>query len=181
MKQTSFFKNYKNGFGGALLQGRRKEARPLSTKHALHIVIRSDLKGVFAPGNRSLEKLIFSTAQKFNIKIYEWAANWSHIHAVIKINSREDYVKFIRSLNSLLAQKIRMKLESAKKVFTLRSFTRIISWGRDFKQTIGYQILNQLEAQGWINRNQRANKCTPKPKDKPSPSASKTKYIRSNG
>ncbi len=42
----------------------------LSTKHAIHLVLKSDLKGVFNPGNRRLEQLIRNTAEKFHIRVY---------------------------------------------------------------------------------------------------------------
>ena len=42
MKQTSFFKNQKKSFGPQDLIGKRKVARPLSTRHAIHLVLKSD-------------------------------------------------------------------------------------------------------------------------------------------
>lgn len=167
-KQLSLFKEV-NTFGGSLQIGRRKIARPLSTKSAIHLVLKADSKSIFNPGNRSLEKLIQQQAKKFQIKVYQMAINWSHIHAVIKIKSRSDYVKFIRALTSLLAMKAykywRRQNDSTlipEKVFTLRPFTRLIKWGRDFKRVMEYQILNQLEACGLISR----KKCSVHTKSK---------------
>ncbi len=107
----SFLKDYKKEFGGSLLEGKRKTMRPLSTKHPLHLVLKSCHKGHFNPGNFSLEKLIRSQCQKFGIKIFD-----------------------------------------------LRPFTRILSWGRDFKRGLDYQILNQMEALGLVRREKRAQK-----------------------
>lgn len=164
MKQLkmNFLNNYKKEFGGSLLIGKRKEARPLSNKHPIHLVIKSCHKGVFNPGNFSLEKLIKNQAKKFNIKVYDFAVNWSHIHLLIQLNNKNDYVKFIRSLTSILAQRIRQsayckKLSSTHtvllgKVFSLRPYTRILTWGRQMKNVLNYQIINQLEAAGHIVR-----------------------------
>ncbi len=55
--------------GGSLLLGKRKGPRALSTKHAIHLVLKSDLKGVFGPGNRGLEQLIRNTAERFHIRV----------------------------------------------------------------------------------------------------------------
>ena len=151
MKQIAV-RNYKSDFGGSLLAGRRKSQRPLSTRNAIHLVIRSTQSGVFAPGNRSLERLLSEQANRFSISIYRFAANWSHIHIVLKIKSREDYTKFIRSLTSVLSQAIRKSSPGRDCVFELRPFTRILKWGRDFKNAMDYQILNQLEARGLIKR-----------------------------
>lgn len=149
--QMGFLNDYKKEFGGLLLVGKRKTARPLSTKAPIHLVIKSYHKSLFNPGNFLLEKLIKNQAQNFNIKIYDFALNWSHIHLVIRLRHRSDYVKFIRFLASLLAQKIR-SAKKLEKIFTLRPYTRILTWGRQFKKVLEYQILNQLEARHLIVR-----------------------------
>lgn len=140
---------------GSLLIGKRKSKRPISTQSPLHLVLKSDLKGVFNPGNRRLEKRIRSLAQKFNLKIYDLALNWSHIHCVIRIKDRGDYNAFVRALTGTIALKIRKSIRDIAAVFTLRPFTRILSWGRDFKNALNYQVLNQLEAWGLIQRASR--------------------------
>ncbi len=148
MRQSSFTASNKSKkeHGGSLLSGKRKGRRPLSTKNAIHLVLKSDLKGVFNPGNRRLEQLIQNTAKRFHIRIYSMALNWSHIHCVMKIKDRKDYNAFIRVLTSIVALRIRIHQNFAGKVFTLRPFTRIISWGRDFKNVLSYLVLNELEA-----------------------------------
>ena len=82
MRQANFgfIKNYKKEFGGALLEGKRKTMRPLSTKHPLHLVLKSAHQNLFNPGNINLENLIKSQAKKFGIKIYDFALSWDHIH-----------------------------------------------------------------------------------------------------
>lgn len=154
MKQISmsFLKNYRKEFGGSLLLGRRKERRPLSTKHPMHLVLRSEFSGVFNPGNRSLERLIRSTAKRFGIKVYDLALNWSHIHCVIRIQNREIYNSFIRALTGTIARKVQMTKRRSEKLFSLRPFTRILEWGRDFQNAIQYQLLNQMEARGLAHR-----------------------------
>ncbi len=96
----------KKEHGGSLLEGKRKGRRALSNKHAIHLVLKSDLKGVFNPGNRRLEQLIRNTAERFQVRIYSTALNWSHIHCVMKIKDRKDYNAFIRVLTSILALRI---------------------------------------------------------------------------
>ena len=150
----------KKEHGGSLLLGKRKERRVLSSKHAIHLILKSDLKGVFNPGNRRLEKLLQKTADKFNIRIYSSAFNWSHIHCVIKIKHRKDYNAFIRALTSILAVRIRKHKNFTGKVFSLRPFTRILSWGRDFKNILSYLVLNQLESLGQWIRPKKAKKKT---------------------
>lgn len=158
MRQASFsfVKDYKKEFGGSLLEGKRKTRRPLSKKHPIHLVLKSTHKGIFNPGNRSMEKLIHSQAQKFGFKIYDLALNWSHIHLLFKLSDRNDYIKFVRSLTAILAMKLRQAKPHLEKIFNLRPFTRILSWGRDFKRGLDYQILNQLEASGLVVRKKKS-------------------------
>jgi REP element-mobilizing transposase RayT len=164
MKQIEFgfFQNSKiaPAFEGELLKGKRKSKRPLSTKAPMHLILRSSQSKVFRPTNQRLEKLIHRTAKESGVGIYELAINWSHIHFVIKIQRRENYVKFIRVLTSRLAmavQKIEAPLKT-QKLFTLRPFTRILHWGRDFKNTLEYLGLIQLEAAGFTRRKKKESR-----------------------
>lgn len=150
--QFGFTKDYKKQFGGSLLVGKRKTKRPLSVKSPLHLILKAEHKRFFKPGNRSLEKLIHQQTKKFGIRIYDLSLNWSHIHMLIKLERRADYVRFIRSLTSVMAQKIRSQIPDLTTVFSLRPFTRILSWGRDLKKCIDYIILNQFEAEGFVKR-----------------------------
>ncbi len=142
----------KKEHGSSLLLGKTKGRRGLSTKHAIHLVLKSDLKSVFNPGNRRLEQLIRNTAERFHVRIYSMALNWSHIHCVIKIKDRKNYNAFIRVLTSILALRIRRFKNFTGKVFTLRPFTRILNWGRDFKNVLEYLIANQSESLGLLFR-----------------------------
>ncbi len=155
----------KTEHGGSLLVGKRKGPRALSTKHAIHLILKSDLKGVFNPGNHRLEQLIGNTAERFHIRVYSTALNWSHIHCVIKIKVRKDYNAFIRVLTSILALRIRKHKSFTGKVFTLRPFTRILSWGRDFKNVISYLVLNELESLGLLVRPKKTKKIRKKTSD----------------
>ncbi len=112
----------------------------------------------------SLEKLIRDQAKKFNIKIYDMAVNWSHIHLVIQLKDKNDYTKFIRSLTSIITSKIRKVLPHLEEVFTLRPYTRIISWGRQFKNALRYQVINQMESFGLIKRDKNLIKHEKKKK-----------------
>jgi hypothetical protein len=178
MRQTSFGfrKDYKKEFGGSLLLGKRKSKRPLSTKHPIHLILKADQKGVFNPSSQKLNSLIRKTARLFNIQIYDLAVNWSHIHFLIRFKQRNDYVKFIRALSSLLTEfsnisepqcsSGRSPIQTAeisdstvqkRKLFTLRPFTRILAWGRDFRNAFSYLSLNQQESFGLIDRKKKVN------------------------
>ena len=164
MRQIAFgfLQDYKKEFGGTLLEGKRKTRRPISTKHPLHVILKSLVRGVFKPHNTSLDHLIRSQAKKFNIDIYDLALNWNHIHMVLRVYNRKNYVRFIRSLTSILAEKIRAVRPDLEEIFTLRPFSRVVSWGRDFKYVLAYQVLNQLEAWGLVKREMKVKKSCKK-------------------
>ncbi len=159
MRQLDFrFQNdYKKEFGGSLLQGKRKSARPLSTKKPMHLILKCTGKSVFNPSNRKLENLIRHQANKYGIKTYEIALNWSHVHLLIKLPSREAYVAFIRTITSLIVGFLSKTKGTLKGIFDLRPYTKILSWGKQFQRVVEYVELNTLEALGLIVRKKSVN------------------------
>lgn len=81
-------------------------------------------------------------ARKFHIRVYSAAVAHDHLHFVARIPSRAHYVKFIRALCGLLARKLGAKLWSEL------PFSRVATWGRDFKQLLDYLAKNREEAAG---------------------------------
>jgi len=158
----SFQNDYKKEFGGSLLQGKRKSARPLSTKKPIHLILKCSGKSVFNPSHRKLENLIRYQANKYGIKIYEIALNWSHVHLLVKLPSREAYVAFIRTITSLIVgvlskTKGDLSKNTLKGIFDLRPYTKILSWGKQFQRVVEYVELNTLEALGLIVRKKSVN------------------------
>jgi len=163
----SFQNNYKKEFGGSLLYGKRKSARPLSTKKPIHLILKCTGKRIFSPTDRKLENLIRHQSNKYGIKIYEVALNWTHVHLLIKLPSRDAYVAFIRTVTSLIVHfvskskgfvsktngvNLKTKDLDLKSIFDLRPYTKILSWGKQFQRVVEYIELNILEALGLIVR-----------------------------
>ncbi|MBS1969541.1 MAG: hypothetical protein JSU04_04515 [Bdellovibrionales bacterium] len=167
MRQTSFqfINNYKKEFGGSLLTGKRKTARPLSFKNPTHLILKSTGSHCFVPDSRKIERIINSQANKYGIKLYKLSLNWSHIHMVMLLPSKKAYLAFIRTLTSLLVSLLsKLKGKSLKGLFNLRPFTRILSWGRDFRNVINYHELNDMEARGFKRTKKKSKNSTDKPK-----------------
>ena len=125
--------------------------------------------------NQSLKKpkqlrLSFAHTNKKNSKTFggetlvgkrKTARPLSHknpIHLVIKLKDKNLYKFFIRQLTSKMAQAIWKKLPHLKTILSLRSFTRILEWGKDFGTAINYVILNIEESMGWIIRDKAIKK-----------------------
>jgi REP element-mobilizing transposase RayT len=152
----SFLKQYKKEFGGTLLVGKKKTKRPLSTRHPIHLILKSNKAKLFHPQNCDMSRILKADAKRFGIQIYDLAVNWSHIHLLIKIPSREAYTKFIRSVTSKLMVYFTNKAGwQISKIFDhiLRPYTRVLTWGKQFFTTLNYHKLNQFEARGFIRRN----------------------------
>lgn len=143
MKQLSLFKELKrNQFGGDLLVGKRKNRRPLSTKHPIHLVLRSKGPGLIAK-RKEIDLELRKAARKWGVRIYRQAIVHDHIHLLIKIPHRIAYRNFIQRLTGVLTNRLSIR-------WLQRPFTRIANWGKDFRQLCGYFTQNTLEALGQI-------------------------------
>ncbi len=138
--------------GGSQALKKRKVQRTLSGKSPIHLVVRSDkAKGIYSFVNHqtTLNKLIIRLGKKHGIKIYAHAVNWDHIHFVIRIFHRQNYNSWIRDLTGQIVQCISSKTRTQlREFFTTRPYTRLVSWGREFKTVMDYQILNKMEIFG---------------------------------
>jgi REP element-mobilizing transposase RayT len=152
MKQQPLFKlkNEPKKFGGSLLQGKRKTKRPLSVKKPLHLVLRTEEKRhkiLFSPKDKRLIMLIRDSADRYQIRIYNFAVNWNHFHFVILVPSREAYINFVRFLTAQAVACLSKKHgKNLKGLFSLRPFTRIVSWGQDFRRVCHYVAANIYES-----------------------------------
>ncbi len=147
-------------FGGRLLKGNAKRARPLSTKHAIHLVLKSDL----ARGSRSflggknvkrIDAIVRAQAKKAGVRIYHFVNVGNHIHLVIRLHSRRSYALFIRPVTGLIARQVlgaernspQIGSLSGNKFWQARPFTRLVNWGRDYDRIKGYMEKNRTQAQ----------------------------------
>lgn len=142
-KQLNLFDPIMTEFGGSLLVGKKKLKRILTTKKPIHMVLKgnNESSGPLFKHSKLLNREIKRWAKKFQIKIFNFAIEKAHIHFTIKISSRQNYNKFIRALTGRIAQLLNFK-------FTLRPFTKILEWGRQFKNVIRYVVQNKEEALG---------------------------------
>src|SRR5690606_12887550 len=77
-------------FGSSLSKSHPKTVRPLSTKQALHLVLKSDravgTSSMLArPHSRQVHKIVHRQAAKFCVRIYHFVNVGNHLHFVIRI------------------------------------------------------------------------------------------------
>ena len=167
MRQLSlgFLKDYKKEFGGSLLIGKRKTARPIAIKKPMHLILKTTKLSPFNPTNYKLEKIIKQYASKYQITVYDYALNWSHIHLTIKLPNREAYFAFIKTVTAALINYLSKALKKdLKGLFDLRPYTKIITCRKQFENAIDYMELNQQEALGLIVRVKKAMSRKKRPK-----------------
>lgn len=119
MKQQTLFKAQSNAkaHGGQHSINKRRSKRPLNTKQALHVTLRSE----FARGHRSLIKnknhinfVIKKAANLFNIRVYEKAICGNHLHLLIKGSKKSQIQNFFRVVAGHVAQEILRKFPLTK-------------------------------------------------------------------
>ncbi len=161
MKQTSFegegFEKPKNWFGGHSYKTNAKSKRPLSSKLPIHVVLRTNHKNSMRKPKAfgAVDKILHKTAKKHGVKIYEYANVGNHLHLLLKIPHIKRWAAFIRELTGRISQELQQLKgpEKGKKYWSKRPYTRIVQgWRKAYKTAKEYVMLNQWEAEGFINR-----------------------------
>ena len=177
-RQQSFFPKQSQEHGGALSVKTRRSRRPLATRKALHVTLKSDL----ATGQRSLKQhkqriqdLAAKWGKRFGVKTYRFAVCATHLHFLIKGTTREGLQNFFRVFAGHLAQyllnlapikpyeerPLRGCAKNHRKFWSVLTYSRVVTWGREFKRVAIYISKNQLEALHVI-----AYEARPRPKRK---------------
>jgi REP element-mobilizing transposase RayT len=154
--------------GGDHARGKRKTLRPIDTKQALHMTLKSSkARGALSmlhPNHcNAIEKFVRKTAEKWGVRVYRYANVGNHLHLLIRTRSRQAWKNFAKEISGGIAQIVTGAQkgaalprtqdstipESAKRGFwDGLIFTRIVSFGRDFNGVANYLIKNLFEAAG---------------------------------
>jgi REP element-mobilizing transposase RayT len=168
MRQLSFLNALPREHGGETTKGKRKIRRPFDSKQALHVVLRSSrARGQYSmlhPRYRiRIQHLVNRLKRRWNISVYSYANVGNHIHLLLRARSRSNWQGFIRELSGGIA----MMVSGARKGNALNQirtsdnpglskrtfwdhlvYTRIVSFGRDFKNVTRYVSINLWEGMG---------------------------------
>jgi REP element-mobilizing transposase RayT len=160
-------------FGGSFITGHAREQRPISLKRPMHLVLRSSLAvgdlSFLRPKRRHLIRtLVEKIAREKGVKVYRFANSGNHLHMIVLPHSRRAFHAFIRTLSGLIARRtLGVERGRAKGIqfWDALPFTRILEWGKDYRQACGYLRQNVLEALGFISyRPRRTGGRRPKTK-----------------
>ena len=100
MKQLSLNKDlrYRADHGGEKCVGKRKAARPVATKKAMHLVMRSaKAKGQISMLSpkiaAAIEKRLYADAKKNHVKIRDYSNVANHLHILVQPKTKEGFQK----------------------------------------------------------------------------------------
>lgn len=152
MKQKSLFKlsEFTSEFGGSLLKNKRKSARPLSTRLPIHMTMKCTGPQLLKNADL-IAAYIRVFAKRFQVKVYNSAIESNHIHLAIKCDSKAQIHNFMRALTGTLSKMLKLK-------WLYRPYTRIVKWGREFRNVCEYVTRNHFEAIGVIDYKPRKKK-----------------------
>lgn len=153
MKQLSLIPS-PNPYCGGSLNNTRQTKRVLSSKRPIHLVLKSRNPSHLFKNRLWLKSLAAKHAVKFGIQMYASSVQQDHIHFCIKIPNRMSYIGFIRTFTGLVARRL------GKGVWKFRPFTRIATWGREFRGLMNYLFRNDMEVFGvwkYADRKRRIN------------------------
>jgi len=139
--------------GGVNTKGRRKLERPLSSRKWIHLVLKSDkAKGKLSflnPKNaQNIKQILKKQANKFGVKIADYANVGNHLHLKIKINNRDSFQKFLKSVTCLIARKITgaSKTNPFGRFWQGLAFTRVLQSSLEILNLKGYIQANRIQA-----------------------------------
>ncbi len=132
-----------NKFGGSLLTGKRKSARPIYTKRAMHLVLKA-AEFRLKKNEHFIRVEVGRAAKKWGVSIYQYAIASDHIHLLIRVPTRRSYRYFIQRISGVIALKLNLK-------WAFRPFTRVVEWGLGYKRAKNYIRMNFFEAMGFVD------------------------------
>jgi REP element-mobilizing transposase RayT len=155
--------------GGSLRQGRRKQARAIDTKQALHIVLRSTkARGPWSmlhpKHQKHVDETVRRVASRHGVRLYRYANVGNHLHLLVRARTRLAFQRFLKELPGTIAGIITgarkgqalPKNETGRGFWDRLAFTRIVAWGSDFKNLELYFVKNLFEAAGLLSRKAKA-------------------------
>lgn len=166
-KQLSLFKDPRKNtklwwirkqklYGGSMEY--RKVARPFVSNSLNHLVFKARLGGGiwFTRSQKSIGNLLQSSAQRYGVKIKDFAINKDHIHVLAWGKRRENLSSFLRFFSAEMGRKYSKVLsqfgvKKTNSLWVARPFSRIIGWGKkSLENVVDYLKKNKDEVMGFI-------------------------------
>lgn len=156
----------KKVYGGSL--NYRKIKRPFDERKLNHVVFKARLgPGIwFTKSQRSISKLLGSSAQRYGIRLKSFAINRDHIHVLIWGGDQKINGNFLRFFSAEMGRKYgrifdRFGLSKRRNLWLQRPFSRQVSWGKKSLAKIEKYIQkNRDEGLGFIKYTPRKHRLS---------------------
>ena len=142
--------------GGDVREHKRKVVRPLNPELNLHVVMRSKrARGEWSflhRRNRSnVEKILYTYAGENQVTIERLANAGNHLHLLLRYRSKKGLQMFFRIAAGIIPRAITGARKGIKtgKFWDATLYTRLVTWGREFRAVCAYLGKNRLEAIGF--------------------------------
>jgi hypothetical protein len=109
--------------------------------------------------------LTHEKARRFGVRIYRFSNVGNHIHLLVLPGSRKGFQNFLRSTTGAIAFLVTGTRKGSglkRRFWDLLAFSRVVSWGREFRVVSVYFAKNLLDTLG-IPRDGYALKPLPLP------------------
>lgn len=141
--------------GGDVRPRKRKVARPWDSKKPVHVVLRSSL----ARGPWSLlgpqiagqiENMARMLACRCGVSLYRYANAGNHIHMLAHAPCRMAFHSFLKAFAGMTARLVTGagKANPVGRFWDSVAYSRIVSWGREFRSVGAYVKKNEEEGLG---------------------------------
>ena len=155
-------------YGGDLLRGRRKRARPFGRRATQHLIMRSSqARGRLSMRRKSVEEaievLVYSAAKLFGIKVYAYANSGTHLHFLVRARDRHGLANFLRMVGGQVAELVTgaRKGVPVGEFWDCIAYSRLVTWGRDFRAVRLYIEQNVVESHGLVAYRPRGRYARP--------------------
>ena len=143
--------------GGEIRLGRRKLARPISSRRPLHLVMRSSrAQGRWSMRTKTNDQVVRTGlrryARRYGIKVYEFANVGNHLHLLVRTKCRLGLQNFLRVFAGVTARRVTGARPGHRigKFWEYLAYSRVMTWGRDFLGVRAYVAANEAECEGSI-------------------------------
>ena len=155
-RQLSFLPPPRLCHGGDIRKGKRKLARPIDPKRPIHVTMRAvQARGEWSMLRKGTKSRIFvlvhEAADKYGVKVHRFENVGNHLHLLVRAPSRREFQSFLRVITggiAFLVTGTRKGQKLGHRFWDKLAYSRIVSWGREFRAIETYFIKNLLESLG---------------------------------
>ena len=157
-KQLSFLPSTTMEYGGNVRNGKRKIQRPFDPRRPLHVTLRSSkargIRSLSHPDRKwEVHGLLVRISERHKVKLYRYANVGNHLHLLIQARKRSQLQAFLREFAGSVAVLVTGAIKGRpEKFWDQLVWSKIVDWGRQFRNITRYILLNIMEGSGLRNR-----------------------------